>query len=245
MRWLALVLALASGCGRLHFDDLSPDAAVSELLASDDFARTVANDWGTADLGGTWTIYNPMGATFDVSTGHGLVGLGAAETYTDFHVGTETALDTETRVLVSVDPLPAPGGGAYYVFVSLRWDTPGNVYNVIAAVGSDGQIDLQLNVGLSRNNTPLTPRTPVLTGIAANDRIAISVRATGASPTELCARAWREGDPEPVACAVTAEDTSPVLQVPGSSHLGVLSGTGASPTTVSFAAFRFFRIGPQ
>jgi hypothetical protein len=47
-----------------------------------------------------------------------------------------------------------------------------------------------------------------------------------------------------MACTVTAQDSTPALQVPGISHL-VAYDANDVPPTVSFGAFRYLRVGSE
>jgi hypothetical protein len=257
---LWILVATASGCGRIGFgalgdaggigddsdgigDGTGADAAISVVLVSDDFMRTVANDLGNADVGGTWQIFNPNGATVGVTVDHAFFTMPSANMYADCHVAGTTALDSETRVVASFDRLPPSDG--YYLYPAIRVVGAGSGYQLVAALQSNGDVLLKFNRDVSNTNTDLTSYVTTLTGITANDRFALSLRGLGASPTTLCGRIWRDGSPEPDVCTITAQDSAPILQAPGLSYLSVQDGVSGAATTASFTAFRFLRVGPE
>jgi hypothetical protein len=166
-----------------------------------------------------------------------------ASQYADFHVAGATARDAETRVVFSFDHLPA--SDAYFVHADLRWVSDGTDYRVFASIDSAGQVAVNIIRALNSARLDLTSPVVVLANVAANDRIALSIRAIGVSPTQLCARVWRDGDTEPTSCTAITQDDSPLLQVPGISYLAVYSGTSGTPTTCSLFSFRYLRVGPQ
>jgi hypothetical protein len=51
-------------------------AGGNTVIASDSFNRTVSNGWGTADLGGSWTVLDSP-ANWSVAPGAGSISVGA------------------------------------------------------------------------------------------------------------------------------------------------------------------------
>lgn len=74
--------------------------------------------------------------------------------------------------------------------------------------------------------------------------MALSLVATGSMPTTLCGKLWLAAAAEPSACTVSVQDSTPELQGPGLSYLIGYDG-GDTPPTISFATFRFLRVGPE
>jgi hypothetical protein len=72
--------------------------------------------------------------------------------------------------------------------------------------------------------------------VAANDQLQLRLQVTGASPTTLQAKVWRDGATEPAAWQLTATDTAASLQVAGSVGLmSYLWGTATNgPVAVRF-----------
>jgi hypothetical protein len=256
--WRVLqVAALAfplSACGRLGFSDLGlgdgdarvgdasgADAFAAVLLGSDDFGRTLASGWGTADLGGTWSVYNPNNAALSVGSGHGKVAFSTTLADADFHLVTATALDGETRAIVSFDRVPTTG--SYSGIVSIRWVTNGNDYRFHVDVLVGGSVQPFLEVGNASGYTNIATGTSTIT-VTANAGVELSVTATGASPTTLCGKVWLAGSAEPSACTASVQDSTPNLQLPGLSFL-ITQVNGTAAPTVSFSTFRYLRIGPQ
>jgi hypothetical protein len=242
---LGTLLVAASGCGRIGFGAIADDAwsGGDVVLVSDDFGRALANDWGNADIGGAWQIYNPNGANVGVAGDHAFAALAAPNMYANFHVDSVTALDSEVRVVALFDQRPT--SGFCDVLATIRWVASGTAYRLVAGLDPSGNVELRIQRGLSGTDTDLTSPIVALVGVAAGDRIALSLRSDEASPTHLCGRSWRDGSPEPASCTVMADDSSALLQVPGISYLEVNDGSSGTPTTVSFETFRFLRVGPE
>ena len=249
----ALVIALAA-CGRVGFQSTagdapirvadapsSPDAPISVVLASDDYARTVASGWGNADVGGTWEVYNPDNSTVDVGSGHGNVAMTSTTGYVDAHVMSGSAVDAETRVIVSFDQVPTTA--SYIAAVSVRFVAVGTDYRLQLDVFAGGSAEVHLERGSAGTYTALDNPTSSPT-VTPNAGVALSVRATASSPTTLCGKAWLATTAEPSACTVTVTDSTSELQTSGTSYL-ITYDNGDAPPTVSFSTFRYLQVGPM
>jgi hypothetical protein len=214
-------------------------------LGSDDFDRTVANNstsWGNADVGGPWSVDNPNASTVSVGSGHGNVTLATTLAAASFHLPTAMARDTETRVIVSFDPLPTTGNYTAYVNVRLVQET-GSYYWLQVTVSPGGSIDATIQAVVGLTGTPIGAATPPIT-VSAGSGLELSLVATGTSPTTLCGKVWLEGTVEPSACTVPGQDNTAALQVPGLSFLTAIDNGGELPT-VSFSTFRYLQVGPE
>jgi hypothetical protein len=256
----ALAVTLAA-CGRIGFqsgsdgsgvgcgdgpggggsDGAPADAPISIVIASDDFARTVANGWGNADVGGAWSVFNPNNCTVSVGSGHGIVAMSTTTAHFDSHVYNATALDAETSAIVSFDRVPTTA--SYSTDVNLRWVANGTDYRLHLAVQAGGSADVYILRGSGGVLVQLGSATPIA-AVTPNVGVALSLRATGASPTTLCGKAWPASSAEPSACMVSASDSAAYLQVPGLSYLDV-DDVGDTPPTVSFSTFRYLQVGPM
>jgi len=252
VRGIVIAVALAA-CGRLDFGDVGKsdasagdahvanDASQAVVIVSDDFERELGSGWGSADVGGAWNIYNPENSKVGVDAGHGAIGLSTTTAYVDCHVMSATALDTETSVNVGIDSVPAIG--AVTATVSARWVADGTDYRLHLDVLAGGSADIFVERGSAGDYVDLADGIAPVT-VGANRNVALSLVATGASPTTLCGKLWLAGSAEPSACTVTVQDGTPALQVPGISYL-VAYDSGDPPPSVWFATFRFLRVGSE
>jgi len=247
VRWRICAVAFAA-CGRIDFqsardariaDASAADAFPAVVIVSDDFDRSVGSGWGSADIGGVWFVFNPDASAVSVAPGKGSVAIAGTSGYADFHVTSTTALDTETSAIVSFDRLPATA--SYTATLSARWVADGTDYRFHVDVLAGGALDVFLESGSGSGYVTLQTGSTTTT-LAAGDGLALALDAIGASPTMLCGKLWLAGSPEPSACTVTVQDSAPALQVPGISYL-VTYDSGDPPPTVSFATFRYLRIG--
>jgi PKD repeat protein len=203
--------------------------ATPTVLAGDEFERTSASGWGTADVGGTWSAAS--GAS--VSGGVGRLSLLNSQTRTTTLSGTLPA-DTDARISVSIDKV-ADGGGTH-VNIAPRKTATGE-YRAKLRFSATGVV----NVGIARlvGTTETLVANRVLTGytFVAGATLDVRVRtvSTGASTT-LQVKAWPHGQAEPADWYVTATDSDPGLQGTGQfSITSYVSGTATnSPIGIGF-----------
>jgi PKD repeat protein len=215
---------------------VAPTSQQSTLFASDDFGRTASNGWGTADLGGAWSLVGtPSRAS--VSGGAGQLNLGKSNQM-EMYLGGVSVSDSD--VLVGVTPSLVPVGGQIYVSVLARRTATTTGYTARALLNPDGSVTLSVNRVLSNATTVLA--TTKLTGLSysAGTTVDVRVEASGTSPTTVRARAWLASTTEPSTWQLTATDSTAALQTPGSvGVIGYLSGGATNgPVVLGFTGFR-------
>ncbi|HEY7069412.1 MAG TPA: PKD domain-containing protein [Acidimicrobiales bacterium] len=197
-------------------------------VARDTFGRTAANGWGTAELGGAWTVGGSSG-DFAVNGGQGRVTLPAASAGRTIRLTAVSALDTEVRLDVSLDKLPA-GSGTNATVSAIARSAGSSDYRLQLRVMASGAADLRLlrieNFGTTVVATASLPGLQYTPGSVVHLRF----QATGTAPTTLSGRAWLDGQAEPSVWQVQATDATAALQQAGG--VGVHSGLAASVTNV-------------
>ncbi|MBX9244947.1 PKD domain-containing protein [Actinotalea ferrariae] len=195
-------------------------------LARDAFGRSVANAWGTADVGGAWTVVGDP-AKFSVVDGAArttLMNGGGASAYLDGVVSDRTDVS-------AVVGLPAlPDAGAVLVSVTGR-RVAADEYRTKLRVGADGVVTLALT--RVAGSQELTLATTTVAGLVAvpGDRLRVRMSVEGTGTATLRAKVWRDGQAEPGWLRSTTNTYAP-LQAPGS--IGVVTYLGATATNVPF-----------
>jgi trimeric autotransporter adhesin len=193
-------------------------------LASDAFTRAVpAGGWGSADLGGAWTLQGGS-AAYSVADGKGVVSLSKSSTRTA-RLGL-SGTDAVIRVSVAADQV-STGGAATATVIGRQVNASNYAARVRFETG--GAVRLYLlrdEVALGSYLMPGVTYTP---GTVLN--VALSV--TGTAPTTLAAKVWKATDPEPTTWQVTATDTTSALQAAGTVGLmNTVSSASTLPSTV-------------
>lgn len=189
-------------------------------LALDNFQRAVTSGWGTADLGGIWTITGHA-ANLSVAGGVGQVSLPAGSTR-KASLASASGTDIDTSAVFSLDRVPS-GGGVYVTLVGRQMGA--SAYSASAWVRSNGSVFLVLR----RGSTVLSAVPIGGLSYAAEQQLQLRVQVSGSSPTAVRAKIWRVGQAEPPAWTSSVTESTAGHQVAGSvgaefSHSS--SGTG-------------------
>ncbi|TDN90828.1 PKD domain-containing protein [Microbacterium sp. BK668] len=214
------------------------------VWAKDSFERTATNGWGSSETGGVWSM-NPGTATalskFSVADGVGKVSLSAGNSYTASLPGATPSTNTEERFTVGINQ-PSTGGGYYFSAIGRQIDNA-NDYRAKFRVASTGAVALWLTRTVGGAETVLTSITIPGLSVTGPDTLSVRVQVTGVNATTLKAKIWRAGTAEPTAWALTATDSTAVLQAPG--YVGINSYLSASATAVPIVySYDGFFAGP-
>ncbi|HTH07501.1 MAG TPA: PKD domain-containing protein [Ilumatobacteraceae bacterium] len=203
--------------------------AEASVLAADEFQRTSASGWGTADVGGTWSTVSGSSVNGSV----GLLSLMNSQTRATTLSGTLPS-GTDARLSVSIDKV-ADGGGAH-VNVAPR-KTAGGEYRAKLRFAATGVVNVSVARLVGTTETLLSNR--VLTGYTHTAGATLDVRvrtvSTGGSTT-VQVKVWAQGQPEPVDWFVTSTDSTAGLQGTGQFALTTyVSGTATNaPIGIGF-----------
>jgi PKD repeat protein len=201
----------------------------ANLAASDAFGRTVASGFGTADIGGAWTV-NASGVTVSVADGSGRLSIPAGRTATAL-LPSVSVQDTDLVSTVWVETQPT-GGGVYSSSV-VRSTSAGD-YRARLKIQPNGQCLLNLSRTAAGAETALTTQV-LVPGVTYTPGMKLSVRvqATGSGTTTLRARVWATGTTEPTTWLQSVTDTTAGLQVAGAVGLvDYVSGTATEAPVV-------------
>jgi PKD repeat protein len=198
------------------------------VLAADRFERTVVGGWGTADVGGPWTVSTAAGVS-SVLDGKARTVLGAPSTSRSSTLAGVSSTETDMLLDLSLDRLPTGSGASVYHSSLTRRISGSSYYRAMVRVLSTGAVRASLHrmvagTGLQLGNEITLPGITYAPG----DTLRIRAQATGTSPTTLRMRTWKVGTPEPSGWQLVATDSSAPLQVPGS--VGIISYLPSSVT---------------
>ncbi|MGP5680072.1 PKD domain-containing protein [Glutamicibacter arilaitensis] len=200
-------------------------AVVAEpaLLVSDAFGRTVSDGWGDADTGGTWTRQGSS-SNFSVAGGTGTIRMSSAGSGPLSWLPA-TVREGDMRIKLSRDK--AATGGGIYQTVTIR-DIPGvGAYRAKVRFLSNGSVAVTLEKVVSGSVSALSAET-VIGQVDGSPGKAVWLRlqAQGSSSTSLRAKAYNQGQDEPLDWQLNATDSTAALQAEGRLGLSVyLSGS--------------------
>ena len=202
----------------------SVTVAEATVFAQDDFGRTVANGWGSADVGGPWNLGGPA-ARWSVSGGQGRVSLNGGNGYTAY-LPDVSSTTTEVSGVVTTDKVPT--GGGQYVSVIGRRVSSSVDYRAKIRMASNGQVAVWVTRNAAAGETVLTSATLPGVSYAAGDQLKVRLQVTGTSPTTLRVKIWKSTVTEPAAWSLTSTDSTAGFQVAGS--IGMYAYLSSSST---------------
>jgi len=197
------------------------------VFASDLFGRSVVNGFGSADVGGAWTVAGTA-SNFSVSGGRGRIVLPTAAASRSAVLAGVSVADVDTRVQFSLDRDPT-GGGVFLSSVARKVGT--SEYRLRVRVRPT-VTNLELLRVVSGVET--TVASVVLPEIyTAGTAISMRFRVTGSGSTQLSGKAWFGAAAEPVGWQVQLVDSTVGLQGPGGVgvHAYVASTVTNAPMT--------------
>jgi len=192
-------------------------------FVSDTFSRTVGSGWGSAELGGPWTVDS---ANFSVASGVGRMSStpGAVRT-ASVNV---TQASTEVNAKLSFDKT-LTGGGVYVATIGRRINAT-NDYRLKLRAQPGGAVTAQLIRTVAGAETAIqtVATVPGLTWVQG-DVLRVRLQVTGTSPTTLRAKVWKDPASEPATWLLQANDSTAALQAPGG--VGLWTYLSSSATT--------------
>ncbi len=201
----------------------------ANLLAADDFGRSEAGSWGTADTGGAWTLAGTA-ANYTVAGGAGIITTRSGGIARLATLAGVSSTATDLAVKFSQDKI-ATGGGTYVGAVGRKVGS--DEYRAKLRIAATGAATLYLT--RVSGGTETTLQSAAVTGmtVTANDPLRLRVQVTGTNPTTIRAKIWRDGAAEPAAWRLTATDSTAPLQAAGS--IGLLSYLWSTATNAPVA----------
>jgi PKD repeat protein len=191
-------------------------------LAADAFNRSVTNGWGTADVGGSWTV-SGTSSNYGVGSGVGTMQLVAGSTRTAT-LNSVSATNVDVVSGFRFDKA-ATGGGFYTSALARRAGTSDYRLKVQATASAT-----TLQFARTVNGTETVISSQAVAGMvyAPGDEWNIRFQVQGTGTTTLRAKIWKAGTTEPSTWRLTATDTTASLQ--GAGAVGIAAYLSGSAT---------------
>lgn len=215
--------------------DETPDPPDPAVLAADEFARTLASGWGSADMGGPWTLGSATSG-FAVADGSGKLLLQTAASRRTAYLPSVSSTSSDVRTAASVDKIGAVFWGVYARRVSASAD-----YRVDVNLNTSGKITWTLYSAQGGGNVKLGNSTVLPGMLAPGDIVRVRIQADGQGTTTVRAKVWIGSEAaEPAAWGSTVTDTFSDLQQNGSAGTTAYLSGGATnaPIAVSIPSFQ-------
>jgi mannan endo-1,4-beta-mannosidase len=205
--------------------------AAATIYASDAYSRTLSDSWGTADIGGSYTLDGTT-SKFKVNGAVGKMKT-AANATNSAYLNSVSAQDIKAKFSFSTNKLAE--GGAQNVYLVARRNG-GNDYLVRVRILTDNTVYLQAFTEVNGTVTPLGSKVqvPNLTHLA-QAFIRVHAQVLGTNPTTINVRAWPDGSPQPSNWQYTVSDSTGGLQTAGAVGLRSYLNSSATNSPVSFS----------
>lgn len=192
----------------------TPTPSGSTTHASDSFSRTVVNGWGSANVGGSYTL-SGTAANYDVNGTAGTISIPSAGSARKSTLGSVSALDVNVIFRVHTDKL-AGGNSEFAYFIARRVSSnteyrgqirfaPNNTVH-LRALRIDNGSSAALGSGVKVNGLTHT----------VNSYIWVRGQVIGTNPTTIRLKAWADGQTEPANWQYSVTDSTASLQTAGS-----------------------------
>jgi PKD repeat protein len=227
-----VVLTVTDDDGATASTSSSVTVSQQVTFAFDDFARTVSNGWGSAPVGGPWTVVGGS-TSFAVSGGAGRMTLPTASVGRTALLNGVSRTATDLSVVLSTDKAPT-GSGLYVSAIGRRVAGAGE-YRAKLQLLASGQARLSLVRTTASGVETTIAAAQTVPGVAytLGDRLNLRVQVTGTSPTLVRAKAWEVGTTEPATWLASTTDATASLQLAGGiGFFSYLSGSATNAPVV-------------
>src|SRR5437016_2047946 len=202
------------------------------VLATDTFARTVSSGWGSADVGGAWTLLDSA-STWSVAPGTGSITTpanGQARGILEGAIAQDVDLVAEI-----VLPRCASNCDAFLVGRASSGSAPSYYRVGVLQNTSAGSVSIRAQRGDGTNISG-----DVNTGIAAADGVALWLRVQmqGINPTAIRAHAWVAGGSEPANWTLNTTDGNAAQQISGAVGVRVRIEDTTAAHTVRWMSYQ-------
>lgn len=209
---------------------VAPATPIS-IFAQDTFTRTTTNAWGTADLGGTWTV-SGTASNYATTGTTGTQRITAVGGSTIAYLPGVSNTDQEVNVTVAADK--SPSGNGHWATVVVRKVSTNNEYRIRIRMSSTG-IGLGV-LRLANSASSTLVGAEFATGITYTPNAAYRVRAQvlGTNPTTIRAKVWLASGTEPTTWQIVRTDTTATIQGGGSTGLTAYNVATVAPIVFTF-----------
>jgi hypothetical protein len=204
------------------------------VLAKDFFERSAAGGWGSAEVGGRWTI-PALPERFSVSGGAGQVNLRPGD---GFSARLDSVSSTKSDARVAFSISQAASGAGHFVSLIAR-NTSGGDYRGKVGIAANGAVALWVSKVTGGSEGVLASQATGL-NYKVGDTLLVRVQATGTNATTVRAKVWKGGTAEPSTWNLSTTDGTAALQTNGGVGMYAYSTGSASgaATTLYFDAFQ-------
>jgi hypothetical protein len=194
---------------------------------ADDYSRTVANGWGTADTGQTYVL---SGTNTDFSVGSGIGTIAPGTTGSDrMAVINMRSRYQDASVVLETNTTPT-GGTIRYGMVG-RYTDASNHYRFVLSIATTGVVTAEI---ARREAGVLTTLTSVATTLSIASNITIRMQAGAGADGLLRLKAWQSASGEPNEWTLETVDLTPLTSGNNLGPFARRESGNLTPTALDF-----------
>lgn len=204
----------------------------STTYAADQFSRSIVDGWGSADIGGSYSL-SGAAANFDVDGSAGTITIPTPGNGRSAKLQSVSALDLDFTFRVKTDKLAAGSNqSAYFIARSVSSNTE---YWCQVRISTSKTVHLRAVKVVSGTQTLIGTEVQV-SGLthAANSYIRVRGQVVGTNPTTIRLKAWADGGTEPSSWMYTVSDSTASLQAAGAVGLRAFLPSAVTNAPVVF-----------
>jgi hypothetical protein len=197
--------------------------------AADYFDRRKKAGWGSAEVGGRWTVRGNS-SDYLVRGGSGIMEVPPAESRS----AVLNKTSRETADLTATVKINKPGSTVLMLGRKVEVDD----YRAVIKLTGGRNVLVSLASRQAGETVPLSNTVRLMGSYRAGDEIKVRMQVFGVNPTVVRAKVWRAGEPEPPSWSVAAQDGFDRLQRSGVVGVEASSSSAAlDPLRVSVLDF--------
>ena len=204
----------------------------------DSFGRTSTGSWGTDAHAGTWSHAGPA-EVFNVAGGYGTMTMPTQGGNHTAYLPTAPSTDTEVQARVGLASKPTNGTSDLYVVGRAIDDRSGYRVKVKVQANNDAVVSI-IRVDGTAAKSLVTSSAPFK--VVPGQDLQVRFQVTGTGTTELRAKVWAVGTPQPADWTLTTTDTTAALQKAGG--IGFTTYTPSISTGATVARYSDVWAGP-
>jgi hypothetical protein len=216
-------------------------ASASTTYPSDTFNHRTMRGWGEAEVGGAYS-YLGSRSSYYVAGGRGVMNAAPGQARGAF----VQAPTGQIQMTAGVRGPNRGGGWGYAAYVTVRRNAGVGDYRARVHVDRRGRVMLAIARGSANGADVLLSDEIELPDVRFSSRtsVRLTLSASGANPTTLRAKAWKDGSPVPAGWNLTVKDAAAGVQAGGEIGIGLYNSSSAR-TRASLRVFAWNASSPD
>lgn len=197
----------------------------TQVIARDNFSRTVSDGWGSAEFGGQYVL-SGEGARLSADGFSGLLALGPGAAGS---ASLTRAIGRDVTVEFTLGAGTLPADSEAKVSILSRLAPDGSAYSATIDLSESGEVTVSLEA-VTQAGAQTIAGPVLVSDVASGMDIRIRAEVIDTDPATIRLDVWPAGEPEPAAWQAQVSDWTAQLQRAGTIAIGWSSSSSQSDT---------------